>query len=862
MHIARPKPPGRFSPERLFRPESVVIIGASQEPGAQIVSNMKQAGFAGPVWALDAEAEIERLEAAPDLAVLTQPETVDPACRRLAAKGCYAAVVVCAAEGLDEIARDTGVRVLGPGSFGIAVPAIGLNASRAHINPPKGKLALVSQSAALCRAVLDWAEPNGVGFSYIIGIGRKADIGFGLALDWLARDPGTSAILLDIRTISDRRLFLSAARAAAQLRPMVAVRSGVRLLDPSGGAEDAFKAALRRAGALQVNGFEDLLSAAETLTRARPVRNECLAIVTNAIGPGSLAADAAVRSGLPLAWLSDQTRQALQTSLPCDLTLANEGIVYTGLQAPSCLAEIAAMLAGSQEVGGVLVVHAPTGPDDSPGMEALVTTAKAVRIPLLVCVMGEITGGPHRRRLAEAGLAVFDAPERAVRGFHDLVQDRRNRAAAAQLPPSTVLALAPDRAGVRRIFSEVRAEGRLSLSQDEALTVLAAYGVPIVPGRVASTPGEAAQGAALLGFPAVVKLRRTSAPDVVERGGIALDLHDEPEVRAEAEELQTKAARAGIPQIGFLVQRQVGRARELLIRVTEDPTFGPIIAFGQGGAAGRVLREVAVDLPPLNLPLAHALIARSPVAKTLGAVHELPAANEEALAETLVRVSQLVIDFPELCELQVNPLFSDAEGVLAADAAIHLRPAADTENRLSITPYPAELEERWNVAGEALVIRPIRPEDAKAHGEAFTRLTPDDVRFRFFSSIRSLPPEQLARLTNIDYDREMALAAVREGPHPEIVGVARLVCETDGRRGEFAIIVDPHVKHKGLATHLMRRLLDWARDRGVEEVVGQVLADNAPMLAFVRRLGFETHRVPDEEDIVEVRLRLNGLRKR
>ena len=829
MHLFRDKPAGRFSPARLFRPDSLVVIGAKTTVGAQVNANILAAGFKGAIVAADAPSEIAALAAPPDLAIIAAPDAADlmPA---LSAKGTFAAVAVSDAEGVDEPQRRAGMRVLGPRSFGIAVPGIGLNASLSHLPVPAGRLGLVSQSASLCRSVIDWAQPNGVGFSHIVGIGDRADIGFGLVLDWLSRDPGTGAILLDIRRLRDRRAFVSAARAASRLRPVVAIRPGGMLADATGAADRAFEAALRRAGVLCVTDLEDLLAAAETLTRARPLRSEALSIVTNAIGPGRMAADAVLRAGLRL----DGDIQHVEP--PDSIHLA-------------ALASAAAAAPG---IGGVLVVHAPTDADPLT-IEALAACRSTIRVPLLVCAMGETTGMANRRRLAEAGVAVFAAPEQAVRGFLHLVHDRRNRAAAREQPPSTVLQVAPDSDAVRRVLATIRRTGRRATMQDEALDVLSAYGIPVAPSRAVASADDAAEAAALLGFPAVVKLRQSVRPNERASGGLALDLHDPAEAAAAARRLATRTTEPG--ELPLLVQRQAVRWRELRIQVADDPTFGPIISFGHGGTTADILRDVAADLPPLNLALSHGLIARTRAAATLARFRDNPPANATAVAEALVRVSQLVVDFPEIAELDLNPLIVDADGVVAADAWIALRPPGDRGGGLAITPYPSELVGHWTTHdGERLVVRPIRPEDAEQHGAFFSRLSPQDIRYRFFTAMRELSPEQMARLTQIDYDREMAFIAARQAGG-ETVGVARVVCEDD-REGEFAVIVQADMKGRGVASHLMHRLIDWARGRGLREVVGQVLADNAPMLAFVRHLGFRVRRMPEEPDVVEARLTL------
>ena len=442
MQLLEASPAGRIRPEHLFRPESVAVIGAMTAAGRQIMANLLAGGFHGSILPIApavkaisgvlAYPDIASLPIVPDLALIaSEPADVPGAMAALGARGTGIAIVTSMTTDLRAIVQATGVRALGPGSFGICVPGIGLNASRSHVTPKKGRLALVSQSAALCRAVLDWAEPNGVGFSHVIGVGGNADLGFDVALDWLSRDRDTGAILLDIRRVRNRRRFLSAARAAARLRPVVAIRGGGLLFDPTGAGELAAEAALRRAGILSVSGLEDLLTAAETLSRSRPVRNEHPAIVTNATGPAYMAANSALRDGLTLAELSPETAETVRKSVPVGRALSlGSGIVNVGPDEPMRLAEVAAMLAAAPEVGGIVIVHAPTGPGDVAAMAALTACASKVKVPLLVCAMGETTGAAHRRALAGGAVPAFASPEQAMRGFLNLVKDRRNRAAA------------------------------------------------------------------------------------------------------------------------------------------------------------------------------------------------------------------------------------------------------------------------------------------------------------------------------------------------------------------------------------------------------------------------------------------------
>ena len=425
MTVPRFNSAGQFDPARLFRPASVAVIGADSEAGAHIMANLAMGGFKGEVRT--------QVTTATHLAVLAvSAERVGTEMALLAENNCFAAIIPGPCDDLADICVRTGVRAFGPHSFGLAIPRLGLNATRSHMQPPAGRLGLISQSSALSRAVIDWAEPNGVGFSHVVGLGANAGVGFALTLDWLSRDPGTGAILLDIRRIKNPRQFLSAARAASRLRPVVAIRAGLRLLDDDGAADLAFEAALRRAGVLCVNRLEDLLAAAETLSRAKPARCDMLAIVSNAIGPGRLAADSVLREGL---------------------RLPAEGFRHV---ASADLAATAFDIAARPGVGGVLIVHAPTGAIDEPTIAGLCHPPADLRAPMLICVLGETSGVPQRAVLARAGLPVFATPDQAVRGFEHLVRDRRNREAARELPPSRMLALAPDKAWVRQIFATGR----------------------------------------------------------------------------------------------------------------------------------------------------------------------------------------------------------------------------------------------------------------------------------------------------------------------------------------------------------------------------------------------------------------------
>ena len=863
-----------FRHQALLRPGSVVLVTADGSPeGPVLARNLAAGGFGGRLFAVgaapegfEAAASIAALPLAPDLAVLCLPPGELPAAMAaLAARGCFAAVVPGAAPDLGAIAAATGVRALGQGSFGIAVPAIGLNATLSHVPPARGRLGLVTQSSAIARAVLDWAAAETVGFSHVVGIGGNQDYGFAGVLDWLAQDAGTGAVLLDIRRIKNRRMFVSAARAAARTRPVVAIRAGGRLADASGLADAVMEAALRRAGVLRVAGLDDLLAAAETLARIRPSPRaigpgDRVAVVTNGVGLGALAADALIAGGGRLAELGEAELAALGMGLPAGWSGRNP--LALGPGASTRLGEAAAMLAALPGVDTVVALHAPSAAEDAEAArEAVAAAVTASRgAPILVGWTGQATGGPQRAALAAAGIPVFPTPEAAVRGALHLAQDRRNRAAAAELPAREVLELAPDRVAVAQILAAVRAEGRRDLNEQEALAVLGAYGIPVVPGRAVPGAAEAEAAAEMLGFPCVLKILSPDLPRKTEVGGVVLGLDSAPAVAHAAAEMlaRVRTARPEARLAGFLVQRQAGRGQELRLRLGDDAMFGPWIGFGRGGTAADIDPDEGFDLPPLNLPLAQALIRRTRTARLLDGWRDHPAANRAAIADALVRLSQVAVDFPEIESLNINPLLADPEGVLALDAAIVLRPQGRS-GVLAIAPYPAELARPWRGdGGREVLVRPIRPEDAAAHAEAFRRLSPEDIRFRFFSALGELSAAQIARMTQIDYDREMAFVAVErsaDGPD-RTVGVSRLIRVGGDEEAEFAVIVDPAWKGRGLARHLMERLFEWGRSVGVREIVGTVLADNAPMLGFVRALGFVVRRSAEDPEVMEARLRL------
>jgi len=874
--------------DSLFTPASIVVVGASDRPasvGATVWRNLHSGGFAGPLLAVNRRAvvldgvaactRVADLPQVPELAVIcTPPASVPALIAELGAKGTRAAVVLTA--GLDatqrqamlDAARPHLLRVLGPNGIGLLVPATGMNASFAHTGAAPGELAFVSQSGALVTAMLDWAQGRGIGFSQVVSLGEHADVDFGDMLDWLASDPRTRAILLYIESVTSARKFMSAARAAARNKPVIVVKSGrsrqgqqaaASHTGALAGADWVIDAAIRRAGMLRVDTLQDLFQAAETLARWRDNRAERLLVLTNGGGAGVMAADAAAHVGIELADLAPATRGRLDAVLPANWSHGNPVDIIGDAPVERYVQTLQA-LAGDPAAEAVLFVHAPTAivpsADIARALVPLVRPQPGLPPRLLGCWLGGPAVADARQQFFDAGIACYPTPEEAVRAFAMLVDYRRNQAQLLETPAALASdtgapARAAARAEVAQLVRAVLAEGRTLLSEPEAKTVLAAYGIPVVATRLVAVDAEAAVAAAqAIGWPVALKIVSPDLSHKSDVGGVVLDIEDAGALRAAvAAMLARVCARCPDATItGLSVQAMVRRAhaRELIVGASIDPVFGPVILFGQGGTAVELVADRAIGLPPLNEPLARALVARTRVARLLGAWRDTPAADMAALHAVLVAVSGLLADLPELAELDINPLLVDAQGAVALDARIRLDAAAPGgAAHFAILPYPTQWIEHLDWQGRALTLRPIRPEDEAQHLAFLSDLAPEDIRMRVFYSRRSIEHTELARLTQVDHAREIAFVATEPdtgagaGPAGErTLGVARAVIDPDNHDAEFGIIVRSSLKGGGLGAVLMHKLIRTLRERGTRRLVATVLVDNRRMLDLARELGF------------------------
>lgn len=893
--------PDRHYLTPLFEPASVAIIGATERPGAigtVLVENMRAARYRGALFAVNPKhrsingvpcyPSIGEVPQRVDLAVIaTPPHTVPQLMAECGLAGVRAVVIITAGfsetgeagarlerAALDN-ARRHGVRVIGPNCLGIMRPGIGLNATFARGNGLPGGLGLVSQSGAVCTAMLDWALPNKVGFSSVISMGGSRDIDFGEIIDYLVHDPKTEHILLYIEGVRDARRFFSSLRAAARIKPVILMKVGRHPVGSRAavshtgaivGADDVFDAVVRRAGAVRVTTIGQLVAAAQALTAHVRPRGERLAIITNGGGPGVMAADRAADLGIPLAELSQQTIDALQGALPANWSHGNPVDLIGDADAARYRAAITACL-DDEQVDGALVILTPQAmTEPAKAADAVIAAARGRSKPVLACWMGEASVVAARKHFAGAGIPVFRTPDPAVEMFGHLSSFYRNQQTLLQTPGPLAAHSSPDVAAARRIIDAALAEKRAVLTEIESKDVLEAFGIPVAKTVAVADADAAVAAAERIGYPVVLKI---DSPDITHKtdvGGVLLNLRDAAAVRAGFAQVTAQAARAK-PQArisGAVIEPMVRRpnGRELMVGVLRDPVFGPAIAFGSGGIAIEVHRDRAVALPPLNSFLVAELIRGTRVAKLLGPFRRMPAANMDALESVLLRVSELVCELPWIVELDINPLIVDEQDAIVVDARVVIAdyvPVRGRYGHMAIHPYPAELVETWQSEGESVTLRPIRPEDAEIEQEFVRGLSPESRRFRFMDTLRELTPQMLARFTQIDYDSEMAFVATvtREGRETE-VGVCRYVTNPDGESCEYAIVVSDDWQRRGLGRRMMTQLIGVARARGLQTMIGHVFGNNRGMLRLCQDLGFVVSESADDPLVKRVTLALQG----
>jgi acetyltransferase len=891
--------------KNLLSPRSVALIGASPRQasvGRAILNNIVKGKFGGdfglvnPRYAeidgVAAVTSLDKLPFAPELVVITAPPSavaglIDEAVRR----GAAGAIIVTAglghgpgspADAAERAAQKYGMRLIGPNCLGIMVPGVSLNASFSAHMPGEGNLAMISQSGAIAAGMVDWAAQRAVGFSGIVSIGDQLDVDIADFLDYFALDGKTRAILLYVEAIKDARKFMSAARAAARIKPVVVVKSG-RVAQGAkaaathtgalAGSDAVYDAAFQRAGVVRVSDLRELFDCAETLGRVNSPSGKRLAILTNGGGLGVLAIDRLVELGGIPAAITPDIKAKLNAILPPTWSGSNP-VDIVGDADPARYAAALELLLADPGNDAVLVMNVQTAIARADEIAVTVTelVAKYRQLnrgwskPVLA-----VWVGAERRVtdvLSGAGIPNYPTGGDAVRGFMHLVWHREVVAALAQVPPAMPGEFMPDVETAREIVAAALADGRHWLDPIEIKRLLDAYDIAMVPTFAAGNAEQAvAHAEAIFAQGATVVLKIMSR-DIVHKsdvGGVVLNLTSVDAVRKATADIlsRAKAQQPDARISGVMVQAMVvkPKARELILGIADDPTFGTVIVFGRGGTAVEIINDKALALPPLDLQLARSLIERTRVSRLLRAYRDVPAVKEDAVAMVLVKLSQMAADIPEIHELDINPLLADRNGVLAVDTRIAIGAASKKfagsgPANFAVRPYPSQWQRHIETRdGWRLFVRPIRPEDEPVIHEFLRHVTSHDLRLRFFAAIKEFSHEFVARLTQLDYARAMAFVAFDEATG-EMVGAVRIHSDSIYRSGEYAILLRSDLKGRGLGWALMQLIIEYARSEGLKAISGDVLEENTTMLDLCRDLGFEVTHDLIEHDICIVKLAL------
>lgn len=887
---------------KLFEPHSIAIIGATDTAdsvGSQVLHNIVQGSFSGAIYPVNAKHErladrpcyrsIRDIEHSIDLAVIVIPSrSIPQVLRDCGEKGVGAVIVLSAGFGevskmgealqnqIVDIANHYNMPLVGPNCLGIMRPSHNLNATFTRNTAAAGHMALIAQSSSICTATLDWADANGFGFSTVASMGAMADIGLGDMLDYLANDPKTHSIMLYIEGIPNAREFISSLRVAARLKPVIVVKPGNRNDDTRAhnshfGAQpddDAvLDAALSRAGAVRVSTINQMFAAARVLAANKRINGTQLAILTNGGGPGAMAADRAARLDVELATLTDDTISKLSAILPAHWNHSNPVDILGDADQQRYEQTLNILLADPQ-VHGVLVLLAPQGlTNPTACAQGVINAAKASKKPVLSSWIGRNLVLEGRQLLSDAGIPHFLSPEAGINAFSYLASYRRSQQALMQTPQPLSQWRKPDVEGAKLIVENAIAERRSRLTNTEGRAILRAFRIPTNASINTTSAADALVAAETVGLPVAMKINSPDIDDKSGVGGVKLNVQEPRSVRTAYKDIvqsvQKKCPDADI--VGVCVEPMVKKtaARELIISVQRDPVFGPVISLGIGGTAADIIEDRRMALPPLNDYLSRQLINNHRVRNYLSEYASMPPAKIDALVYVLQRVSEMACELPHIQALRINPLWLDAQEAIALDTTIAVAPPQTSTRRyghMAIHPYPFELENTINLPnGNDIVIRPIRPEDAKAVQQLMENLSEESKYFRFMYRISTLTTAMLVRFTQIDYDREMALVAVSQDSNQndgQLLGIARYTSNTDKHSCEFALTVSDDCQRQGIGRRLMQHLMNAARDRGLELIEGDVLKNNHKMHKLCKNLGFHAVNNPDDPEVVIVRRRL------
>jgi acetyltransferase len=876
-----------------FAPKTVAIVGASERKesvGYRLLLNMQEAGFTGKLYPVNPKhEELLGLKTYPDIdsifdtlelvVIATPAPTVPNIVLQCGMKGVRSIIIITAGfsevgdagkrlqQKVLDIAHRYDIRIIGPNCLGIIRPSGQLNATFGYGTVQDGHLALVSQSGAICTAIIDWAQSQGIGFSTVVSIGSAADIDFGEIIDFLAMDSKTTGILLYLEGISDARRFLSGLKAAAGLKPVILIKSGryelgcKAAMSHTGamiGGDDVFEAAIERAGVVRAYSISQLFTAARVLANNYVVKQNRLAIITNAGGPGVMSTDRAEYVGVKMAELSESTRTTLNQFLPEHWSQGNP-VDILGDATPERYKQALDVCLKDDNIDGVLTILTPQAMTNPTQVAQLIIEgAKNSKKPVLASWTGGNRVQEGRDLFASSRVAHFNTPEMGVDAFSFLAKYNQNQKLLKQIPSPNEEQAQPDVDGARLIIERILAEGRQVLTTQESKAILAAFRIPVTQTIKVSNAKEAIVAAETMGFPVVLKINMSEFSHKSDIGGVRLNIESVQEVAHHYQDMEMliKQKHPNIDEIMMTIEPMYRsfNGRELMVGVIRDPVFGPAISFGLGGTMVEILQDKAVALPPLNKYMAKRMIAKTKAAKYLKAFRQLPAANSKILIKTLLNVSTMVSELPEIMELDINPLIADERGVIAVDARIKVEISHQLipYSHMAIHPYPYELTSHWQLPnGTEITIRPIRPEDADMEKDFVHNLSERSKYFRFMQALQELTPEMLVRFTQIDYDREMAFIAVNKEEDKEL-GVGRYMTNPDGNSTDFALVVSDQYQGMGIGFRIMRALMQSAKDKGLTKFEGEILTVNEPMLSLVKKLGFSIEPIEGEHEIVRV----------
>jgi acetyltransferase len=873
----------KSSLDEFFKPESVAVIGASEKEntiGRALVHNLLKDEFPGKIYPINRKyQEIQGLRAYPvvtevkapiDLAIIAIPIKDVPSAMQECGQADINAAIIISAGGIEtglrgkEIeaaikaeAAKAGIRYLGPNSLGLLCPASKLHATFSPNCAQLGNLAFISQSGALCSSILGWAIPKKIGFSHFISVGSMADVDFGDLIDYLGNEESARSIVIYMENLTQHRKFMSAARSVSRIKPIIVIKAGrsqagaqaaASHTGAMAGADRAYNAAFRRAGIIRVDTIGQLFDCAEALGKVKRPTGGNLGIISNAGAPGVMAVDALGRWNGEPATLTPETLAKLDEFLPSHWSRSNP-IDILGDATPERYSQAVQVAMAAPELSGLVIILSPQALTDPTGVAQAVSSEIGGKArPVFAVWMGGADVEAGVQILNEAGVPTFETPEQAVDTFMEMYFYNRHLELLQETPPRQTQDVHVNTRQAKTFLCQCLGRPGGVLTELESKAILSAYGIPVNPTVTASSGADAASIAQAIGFPVALKINSPDVSHKSEVGGMRFNLTNENEVRSAYEEI-ISAVKASKPEaniLGVTVQAQEKNPTcELIIGSKRDPDFGPLILFGAGGVFTEVLEDSAVDLPPLNLLLARRLIEKTRVFRVLKGYRNVPPADLDQLAEILVRISQLVTDFPEIMELDINPLLVIDGRFVAVDARIIVSPTdVPPPRHLIIAPYPNQFESDWMLRdGTPVLLRPMKPEDEPLVSDFLSKCSEETIFFRYFRLIKKWTHEMLIRFTQNDYDRELGLMAIGQPPGPEVMmGVSRMVMTADRASAEFAVIVADPWQGKGLGPKLVERITEVAREQGVKLLHGDVLAQNQPMLEMVKRLGFSMRK--------------------